>query len=309
MGKSRVAPLRSVTIPRLELNAAVVSVRVSSLLRKELNFDCDEEFFWTDSNVILGYINNELKRFLVFVAIRIKHIRDNSSPSQWHHVDTHDNPADSASRGLTVNQLIETSSWLWERLIRPTRSILQTLMHQSGQQLDDESLRTFLCEAMAIINSRPLTVDPLGDPSHPEPLTLNHLLTMKSKILLPPPGNFQREDLYSTKRWKRVQHLTNEFWTRWRREFLQGLQTRQKWTHHQRDSQVGDIVMLKDDDTPRNRWSLARVEEVNPSDDEHIREVKVVVGDTDIDNKGSRIKPLKTLDRPIHKLVLLPVET
>ena len=54
MGKSRVAPLMSVTIPRLELNAAVVSVRVSSFLQRELYFDCEEEFFWTDSSVVLG---------------------------------------------------------------------------------------------------------------------------------------------------------------------------------------------------------------------------------------------------------------
>ncbi|XP_038062623.1 uncharacterized protein LOC119733119 [Patiria miniata] len=193
----------------------------------------------------------------------------------------------------------------WERLIRSTRSILQTLMHQSGLQLDDESLRTFLYEATAIINSRPLTVDPLSDPTSPEPLTPNHLLTMKSKVLLPPPGNFQREDLYSTKRWRRVQHLINEFWTRWWREFLQSLQARQKWTQPRREACIGDVVIMKDEDTPRNHWLLARIEEVYPSDDRHVRKVKLVMGDTQIDNQGKRIKPLRFLERPIHKLVLI----
>ncbi|XP_038074806.1 uncharacterized protein LOC119742710 [Patiria miniata] len=111
MGKSRVAPLKPVTIPRLELTAAVVSVRVSSFLKKELNLNY-EEFFWTDSSVVLGYIGNDSKRFHVFVANRIRLIRDVSSPSQWRHVDTKDNPADAASRGLTVRQLIETPLWL-----------------------------------------------------------------------------------------------------------------------------------------------------------------------------------------------------
>lgn len=61
----------------------------------------------------------------------------------------------------------------------------------------------------------------------------------------------------------------------------------------------------------KDRWSLARVEEVYPSDDQQIREVKLVLGDTNIDNQGRWNKPLKTyLDRPIHNLVLLlPVET
>lgn len=70
---------------------------------------------------------------------------------------------------------------VWERQIRSVRSILNTLLDQSGTQLDDESLRTFMCEAASIINSRPLTVDNLNDPQSPEPLTPNHLLTRSQK--------------------------------------------------------------------------------------------------------------------------------
>lgn len=53
---------------------------------------------------------------------------------------------------------------------------------------------------MAIVNSRPLTVDNIHDPESLEPLTPNHLLTMKSRVILPPPGNFQRTDLYAKNR-------------------------------------------------------------------------------------------------------------
>lgn len=67
---------------------------------------------------------------------------------------------------------------------------------------------------MAIVNSRPLTVDNIHDPESLEPLTPNHLLTMKSRVILPPPGNFQRTNLYAKNRWRRVQHLANQFWTR-----------------------------------------------------------------------------------------------
>ena len=86
-----------------------------------------------------------------------------------------------------------------------------------------------MCEAAAVLNSRPLTVENLNDPLSLEPLTPNHLLTMKTNIVLPPPGEFQKADLYSRKRWRRVQYLANEFWSRWRKEFLQNLQTRSKW--------------------------------------------------------------------------------
>ena len=100
---------------------------------------------------------------------------------------------------------------VWERQIRTVISILINLLEQNGTQLDDESLRTLLCETVAIVNSRPLTTDNLNDPTSLEPLKPNHLFTMKSKVILAPPGDFQRTYLYSRKRWKRVQYLANVF--------------------------------------------------------------------------------------------------
>ncbi|XP_030849893.1 uncharacterized protein LOC115927770 [Strongylocentrotus purpuratus] len=194
---------------------------------------------------------------------------------------------------------------VWERQIRSARRVLETLLYQSSRQLNDESLRTLMYEAAAIVNSRPLTVTDLNDPTYLAPLTPNHLITMKSKVLLPPPGNFQDADLYSRKRWRRVQHLINEFWDRWRKEFLQNLQTRQKWTRPRRDAKIGDIVIMKEENLPRNQWSLARISEVFPSTDGLIRKVKLVKGDFELDDSGKRKGPVKELERPIHKLVLL----
>ena len=113
---------------------------------------------------------------------------------------------------------------VWERQIHTLRKVLASLMDQAGPQLNDESLRTLMCEAAAIVNSRPLSVDDnLNDPTSLAPLTPNHLLTMKSRVILPPPGKFQEADLYCRKQWRRVQHLTNEFWTRWKLEYLNDL--------------------------------------------------------------------------------------
>lgn len=74
---------------------------------------------------------------------------------------------------------------VWERQIRTIRSVLSAILDQSAQMLDSTSLRTFLYEVMAIVNSRPLTTVHLNDPSGPEPLTPNYILTMKSTIILP----------------------------------------------------------------------------------------------------------------------------
>ena len=98
---------------------------------------------------------------------------------------------------------------VWERQIRTTRSILNSVLNDYKGRLDTSSLRTFLYEVMAIINSRPLTYQCLNDPKSLEPLTPNHLLTMKNKTLLPPPGNFVKEEIYARKRWRKVQYLIN----------------------------------------------------------------------------------------------------
>lgn len=89
---------------------------------------------------------------------------------------------------------------VWERQIRTIRSVLSAILDQPAQRLDSSSLRTFLYEVMAIISSRPLTIEHLNDPSSSEPLTLNHILKMKS--FLPQPGQFIKEDLYLQKRWR-----------------------------------------------------------------------------------------------------------
>ncbi len=120
MAKSRVAPLKLTTVPRLELAAAVVSVEISSVLKKELDYTVIEETFWTDSKVVLGYISNEARRFHTFVANRVQRIRHSTTVEQWKYIPTDENPADHASRGLTVRELL-ASNWfvgpkfLWEK--------------------------------------------------------------------------------------------------------------------------------------------------------------------------------------------------
>ena len=68
LGKARVTPLKPVTVPRLELTAAVVSVKSSVRLQQELDLEELEDVYWTDSQVVLGYITNETRRFHVFVV-------------------------------------------------------------------------------------------------------------------------------------------------------------------------------------------------------------------------------------------------
>ena len=197
---------------------------------------------------------------------------------------------------------------VWERLIRTTRSVLSAMLQNHGKQLDDESLRTLMVETEAIINGRPLTTIDLTGPDALDVLTPNRLLTMKSSVVMAPPGNFQQADAYSRKRWRRVQHLSNEFWYKWRRTYLQSLQSRQKWSASYRNLKVGDLVILKDDNIPRNCWKLARVAETYPDEDGLVRKVKVAVANQSGDGDGSSLKGsrISHLDRPVQKLLGVP---
>lgn len=111
MGKTRNAPMKGWSIPRLELQAAVLSARMHRLIREELDLPVNQSFFWSDSVTTLQYINNEKRRFQMFVANRVNEIHDVSSPAQWRHVPGALNPADSGSRGMKIRAFKPGCHW------------------------------------------------------------------------------------------------------------------------------------------------------------------------------------------------------
>ena len=180
---------------------------------------------------------------------------------------------------------------VWERQIRTTRRILDTLLHEHGRRLDDESLQTLMCEVESIINSRPLTVIS-SDVKDPYPLSPNQILTMKTSIVLPPPGKFQRNDVYMRRRWRRVQYLCNLFWSRWKREYLPTLQERAKWNKIKRNLKVDDVFLVRDENAPRNVWPMGVVTRVEPDSKGLVRSVVLRTHTTE-------------LHRPVNKLILM----
>ena len=182
---------------------------------------------------------------------------------------------------------------VWERQIRSAKNVLNNLLRKHPARLNDEALYTFLTEVESIVNSRPLTVDNLGDESV-DALSPFNLLTMKSKLVLQPPGKFEEADIYCRKRWRTVQYLADVFWSRWRREFLSSLQCRQKWKNPSRNTEVGDIVLIKESHCCRNQWPIGKVTQVYPGEDGLVRTVQV--------RTAANKQPLT---RSVAKIVLL----
>ena len=110
MGKSRNAPIRAPT--RLELQSALLAVRMNRMIQRKLDIPVNENFYWTDSMIVLSYIRNTTKRFQTYVANRVNEIRESSDPTQWRHCPGDLNPADDCSRGLDPQKFIEQERWL-----------------------------------------------------------------------------------------------------------------------------------------------------------------------------------------------------
>lgn len=177
---------------------------------------------------------------------------------------------------------------VWERLIRTTRKVLYSLTRE--QVLDDEKLPTLMCLVESIVNSRPLTYVS-DDVRDLEPLTPNHLLLLRPGSTFPA-DTFDKKDMYCKRRWRQVQYMAGVFWRRWLREYIVVLQQRQKWIRPERNLDSGDIVLIVDEDLPRNRWILGKVIETYPGRDNLVRSVKIKT------QTGS-------LTRPVTKLCLL----
>lgn len=112
MGKARVAPLKQQTIPRLELAAAALSVKVDRLLKAELPPPTEESMFWSDSTSVLKYISNDHTRFHTYVAKRTSRIRESTQVSQWRYVGTKLNPAVDCSRGVSAERFMKNPGWI-----------------------------------------------------------------------------------------------------------------------------------------------------------------------------------------------------
>ena len=181
---------------------------------------------------------------------------------------------------------------IWERQINSARRIFEGLLLTHSKSLNDESFRTLLTEVEAIVNARPLNVETLSDPNSATPLSPSYLLTHKSKVVQPPVGMFSSADVFSKRYWRRVQHIANEFWIRWRKEYLSSLQERTKWITKKRNLTVGDVVIV-DTDVARNEWPIGIIKKVYNDENNFVRKVDVRLSNGDV------------ILRPISKIVVL----
>lgn len=185
----------------------------------------------------------------------------------------------------------------WERLIGVTRRILDSMLAESKMRfLTHDVLVTFMAEVSSIVNNRPL-VPVSTDHNNPFILSPAILLTQKPMtssvndiICDVDTKNLLREE------WKRVMCLSDMFWSRWRKEYLNNIQSRRKWQADIPNIKKGDVVLLRDKSAFRNDWPLGLVVRTFASDDGKVRKIEVRVMK---DGKPT------VYVRPVTELVLL----
>ncbi|KAI4898689.1 hypothetical protein NFI96_003936 [Prochilodus magdalenae] len=111
MVRSRVAPKRQQSIPRLELCAALAGAQLAKLVQTEVTLAICQTVLWTDSMTVLEWLQSDSCRFKVFVGTRVSEIQELTDRNAWRYVDTHNNPADDITRGKQLLTLAHPSQW------------------------------------------------------------------------------------------------------------------------------------------------------------------------------------------------------
>jgi hypothetical protein len=177
---------------------------------------------------------------------------------------------------------------LWEAGVKRTKYHLKRVIGEN--RLTFEEFQTLLCQVEACMNSRPLCALS-ADPSDFDALTPGHFL-VGGPLNAVPEGDLQEIKFNRLSRWQKVQQMLQHWWTRWRQEYLSNLQQRFKWAEKRENLAVGDLVTIKDDNLPPTKWKLGRIININPGNDDCVRNVTVKTAEGELKRTIAKLCPI-----------------
>ena len=185
---------------------------------------------------------------------------------------------------------------IWEAAVKCFKHHLRRVVGEATLTYDEFS--TLGAQIEACLNSRPLS--PLSsDVNDLSVLTPGHFLV--GTALTAPPEPFLDFSVTGLRRWQMVSNMRNHFWRRWRKEVLHHLQVSAKWFCAKRDLRVGDLVLLKDDLQPPQKWSLARILQLHPGPDGLTRVLTLKTTSSTLTRPLAKIVPYRSIHH--HRLL------
>ncbi|GFX77585.1 integrase catalytic domain-containing protein [Trichonephila clavipes] len=259
--KSRVAPLKRLSLPRLELMDALLAARLAKEVKKILDQKCSTRaFFWTDSQVTLHWIKGPSHRWKPFVANRVREIQSLTDPNSWFHCSGKDNPADLLTRGISVDALTTNSKW-WNG-----SSFLRQINFQTKGLDEAIPERVYLTEMRKNSN-------PKEDISLTLTVTKNNFLEniidiSNNYVKLIRVVSFLHRFIHNcrTRITKIKGPLTSQEVSHAENWMIHSLHEREFY-EEMRKLLAGTLVLIKDENLPSTKWSTGRITEIFPGTD------------------------------------------
>jgi len=147
--KTNIAPVKTISIPRLELNAVVLLGRLLMWTQRALSFSSVPTYEWTDSTIALAWLKQPSK-WTTYVANHVSEVQTSLPGATWHHVPSKENPADCASRGLSASMLLSHDLW-WNGPAWLRRSSTTWPRRDPAMSVDETTSKEISTEARKVI--------------------------------------------------------------------------------------------------------------------------------------------------------------
>ncbi|XP_071056934.1 uncharacterized protein [Onthophagus taurus] len=277
------APLKRVTIPRLELCAAVFHFsrpfRGGHRLFNFSTSDFPEEEvsvnLYSDCGTNLVGADPELRSMFSAASEEWKEMASllSGDDTRWKF-----NPPGAPH-----------FSGKWKAGVKSVKGHLRKVI--GSTLLTYEEYNTVLIQIEAVLNSRPLC-SISDDPNNFDVLTPGHFLIGNALTVVPEPSGFD-EKISRLSRWQLLRRMVDDFWKIWERFYLQSIQNATKWFNQRNLPQIGQLVLIRDERLPPAKWSLARILQIHSGADGHARVATLKTANS-------------TLVRPFTKLSIFP---
>ncbi|XP_037812325.1 uncharacterized protein LOC119604046 [Lucilia sericata] len=227
---------------------------------------------YTDNGTNFVGCNQELKELFEFLSDNFENINQELSfqEIQWHFTP----PSGPTFGGI------------WEAGVKSVKFHLKRVLKNSSATY--EELSTLLCQIECCLNSRPLCLKFEGDE---DPLTPGHFLILRPMVSIPD-ENLINVNVNRLTRWQYMQHLVQQFWSKWSKEYLCQLQRKPKWVQISKNLQIGDMVLIREDNLPPAQWLMGRILLTHPGNDGLVRVATIKTKNGSLKRPISKLCPL-----------------